>query len=162
MINLIKPKNVVGGLFENGSDLANRISIQQKSPTLVTSSGVRRCVGFETIGTCSFQSVYNGLPEVLHNIFLGQNQLVLERIWERCLKFTDVDHWLRVYSCCCCLRAETKLVTSIQKLRLDHWLHWLTYEKLISLYLSFWLFVCYGFLCVACALDGMLLDLVWK
>ena len=39
---------------------------------------------------------------------------------------------------------EIKSVLRMCELRKDHWLHWLTYKKLISLYLGFWLLVWYG------------------
>ena len=61
-------------------------------------------------------------------------------------------------------RKEVKIksVMSMCKLRQNHWLLWLTYKKLIRLYLGFWLLVWYGILYVVCMVHGMWLKLVWK
>ena len=51
---------------------------------------------------------------------------------------------------------------SMCKLRQDHWLLWLTYKKLISLYLDFWLLVWYGILYVTSMADGLRFYAIWR
>ena len=44
----------------------------------------------------------------------------------------------------------------------DHWLLWLTYKKLISMYLGFWLLVWYGILYVTSMADGLRFHVIWR